>query len=164
MRLTRRKEHTMGEPRRVSVCVALCQINVPLKGCQMAKFDPFLSLDSFDCAGWRVEGNDQILLRSIAIVLLALRAKRKQSKNLAIAIWQPCPLSLRPLYYRRRNLARLRWEFRPADVSRYFTILVSFLEPWWWWWNTIDFTWNQIWAAEKWLSPIKDSIRVKNCV
>ena len=58
-----------------------------------AKFDPFLSLD---CA--RVEGVQSkewkvfnfAAQRSGAIVLQAQRAKHIQSKNLAIAIWQPC--------------------------------------------------------------------------
>ena len=61
-----------------------------------AKFDPFLSLD---CA--RVEGGvgdprkgrDQILQCSVAepksLKPVGRRAKHIQSKNLAIAIWQP---------------------------------------------------------------------------
>ena len=59
---------------------------VPDQGCQMAKFDPFLSLD---CA-W-----DQILQRSRAIDHQAQKAKHIQSKNLA-TIWQPCPSPTAP--------------------------------------------------------------------
>ena len=61
----------------------------------MAKFDPFLS---FDCA--RVEGvgaqskerkgSNFAAQHSGAKVLQARRAKHIRSKNLAIAIWQPC--------------------------------------------------------------------------
>ena len=51
--------------------------------CRMAKFDPFLSLD---CA--RVEGGG-VAKHSRAIVLQAGRAKRLESNNLAIAVWQP---------------------------------------------------------------------------
>ena len=65
-----RDDATIREP--------LCQ------GCQMATFDAFLSLN---CA--RV-GSNFGAQRSGAIVPQAQRAKRIQSKNPAIAIWQPC--------------------------------------------------------------------------
>ena len=67
----------------------------------MAKFDPFLSMD---CA--RVEavgaqskerkGSNFEAQHSGAIVFQARRAKHIQSKNLAIAIWQPWPPPLPP--------------------------------------------------------------------
>ena len=62
----------------------------------MAKFDPFLSLDCAtveDVGRNPRKGRDQILQRSVAERSRspeARRAKHQQSKNLAIAIWQPC--------------------------------------------------------------------------
>ena len=66
------------------------------QGCQMAKFDPFLSLDCARLQGVGAQskerkGSNFAAQRSGAIVLQARRAKHIQSRNLAIAIWQPCP-------------------------------------------------------------------------
>ena len=65
---------------------------VPL--CYTAKFDPFLSLDCARVEGVGAQskkrkGSNFAAQRSEAIVLQAPRAKHLQSKNLAIAIWQP---------------------------------------------------------------------------
>ena len=64
------------------------------QGCQMEKFDPFLSLDCARVEGMGAHSKDRkesnfVAQRSGAIVLQARRAKHIQSKNLAIAIWQP---------------------------------------------------------------------------
>ena len=82
--------------------------------CQMAKFDPFLSLD---CA--RVEGvgarskekkgSNFAAWRSGAIVFQAQRAKHIQSKNPAIAIWQPCS---------RRNDTIIKGSLKGKEKSR----------------------------------------------
>ena len=64
------------------------------QGCQMAKFDPFYSLD---CARVQAvgaqskerKGSNFAAQRSGAIGHQARRVKTIQSKNLAIAIWQP---------------------------------------------------------------------------
>ena len=63
----------------------------------MAKFDPFLSLDCARVEGVGAQskerkGSNFAAQRSGAIVLQARRAKHIQSKNMAIAIWQPCPV------------------------------------------------------------------------
>ena len=62
------------------------------QGCQMAKCEPFLSLDCTRVKGGGRnprKGRDQILQRSVAIVLQVRSAKPTQSKNWTIAIWQP---------------------------------------------------------------------------
>ena len=66
------------------------------QGCQMAKFDPFLSLDCARVEGMGVQskerkGSNFAVLRSGAIVNQALSAKRMKPKDLAIDIWQHCP-------------------------------------------------------------------------
>ena len=60
----------------------------------MAKIDPFLSLDCARVEGVGAQskerkGSNFAAQRSGAMVLQARRAKHIQSKNLAIAIWQP---------------------------------------------------------------------------
>ena len=60
---------------------------------KVARWQILIPSFSLDCA--RVEGvGDQILQRSIAEPW-SRRAKRIRSKNLAIAIWQPCRGSAR---------------------------------------------------------------------
>ena len=64
------------------------------QGCQMAKCDPFLSLDCARVEGGGAQskerkGSNFAEQRSGAIVFQARRAKHIQSKTLAIAIWQP---------------------------------------------------------------------------
>ena len=56
--------------------------------CQISKFDPFLSLDCARVKG-AIQGKEGIKFCSVAIVLQVRRAKHIQSKNLAMAIWQP---------------------------------------------------------------------------
>ena len=61
----------------------------------MAKFDPILSLDCTRVEGVGAQpkerkGSNFAAQRSRATVLEARRAKHIHSKNLAIAIWQPC--------------------------------------------------------------------------
>ena len=68
---------------------------VVAQGCQMAKCDPFLSLDCARVEGMGAQakqrkGSNFAAQRSQAIVLQARRAKHIQSKNLAKAIWQLC--------------------------------------------------------------------------
>ena len=58
------------------------------QGCQMAKFDPFLSLDCARAQSKERKGSNFAAQRSGAIVHQARRAKHLQSKKLAIAIWQ----------------------------------------------------------------------------
>ena len=59
----------------------------------MAKFDYFPWIAP-GLEGGKVrnpkKGRDQHLQRSGAVVLQALKAKHVQSKDVAIAIWQPC--------------------------------------------------------------------------
>ena len=64
--------------------------------CYAAKFDPFLSLDytrveDMGAQSKERKGTHFAVQHSGAIVIQARMSKRIQSKNLAIAIWQPCP-------------------------------------------------------------------------
>ena len=65
------------------------------QGCQMAKCDPFLSLDCARVEGMggaqfkEREGSNFAAQRSRGIVFQARRAKHIQSKTLAVANWQP---------------------------------------------------------------------------
>ena len=68
--------------------------SLSLQGHQMAKFEPFLSLDCAWVEGVGAQskerkGSNFAAQRSGAIVPQARRAKLLKSKNLAIAIWQP---------------------------------------------------------------------------
>ena len=64
-------------------------------GCQMAKFDPFLSLDCARVEGMGAQskeskGSNFAAQRSGAIVQKPEGPNTFDSKNSAIAIWQPC--------------------------------------------------------------------------
>ena len=76
----------------------------------MAKFDPFLSrVEGLGAQSKETKGSNFAALRSGAIALQARRAKSIQSKNLAIAIWQPCL---------RRQVPRLVLAPRAPDECR----------------------------------------------